>query len=121
MAYNGDALMLNELDSNIEFVVPQEGSNLWVDYFLILKSSKSKDLAYQFLDYINQPENAKRIASYAICATPNVGAEKLLPNEFKNDPLVYPPENVMLKMEIYRKLPARITKRRNGIVSRIYN
>ena len=121
MAYNGDALLLNEQDPNIEFVVPREGGNLWIDYFLILKTSKNKDVAYQFLNFVNQPENAKRIAEYASCATPNMGAEKLLSNEFKNNPLIYPPQNVLDKMEIYRKLPAKIVKRRNGIVTRIYN
>lgn len=121
MAYNGDALLLNELNPNIEFVVPREGGNLWVDYFLILKSSKNKEMAYRFLDFVNRPENAKRIAEYASCATPNVGAEKLLPSEFKNDPLIYPPKDVIDKMEIYKKLPARVTKKRNGIVTKIYN
>ncbi len=121
MAYNGDALLLNELDSNIQFVVPQEGGNLWVDYFLILKSSKNKNLAHQFLDFVNLPEVAKRTAEYANCATPNIGAEKLLSMDFKNNPLIYPPSDVLEKMEIYRKLPARITKRRNSIVTRIYN
>jgi len=121
MAYNGDALLLNEQNSNIKFVVPQEGGNLWVDYFLILKSSKNKKLAYQFLDFVNQPEIAGRVAEYASCATPNMGAEKLLPAEFKANPLIYPPQNVLDKMEIYKKLPARVTKRRNSIVTRIYN
>lgn len=121
MAYNGDALLLNELNPDIEFVVPREGGNLWVDYFLILKASKNKDMAYKFLDFVNQPEIAKRIAEYASCATPNVGADKLLPSEFRNDPLIYPPKDVMDKMEIYNKLPARVTKKRNGIVTKIYN
>ncbi len=121
MAYNGDALLLNEQNPNIRYVVPEEGSNLWVDYFLILKASKNKKLAYKFLNFVNQPENAKRIAEFASCATPNIGAERLLSAEFRSDPLIYPPKNVLDKMEIYERLPAHITKRRNSIVTKIYH
>jgi len=121
MAYNGDALLLHELDSNVEYVVPQEGGNLWVDYFLVLKAAENSSLAYKFLDFINQPEVAKRIAEYASCATPNLAAEKLLPVEFKKNNLIYPPQNVVNNMEIYERLPARVVKRRNSIVTSIYN
>ena len=43
---------------NIKFVVPKEGSDLWVDTMVIMKSSKNKEAAHAFINYILDPEVA---------------------------------------------------------------
>ncbi|MBU3983769.1 MAG: extracellular solute-binding protein [Proteobacteria bacterium] len=62
MVYNGDALMLQEFNKNIVFVFPEEGSNLWLDNLVIMESSPKKDLARAFINFLNEPENAARLA-----------------------------------------------------------
>ena len=113
--YSGDALTLQEINENITYVVPIEGSILWIDYLVVMAKSEKKKLSMDFINFLNEPENAAEHAEYMYYATPNAAAEKLLPQEFLNDPTIYPGKTVLEKCEIDTKLPARINKIRNSI------
>ena len=113
--YSGDAAALQEINENITFVVPSEGSILWVDYLVVMAKSDKKKLAMEFINFLNDPQNAAEHAEYMCYATPNAGAEKLLPKEFFADPLIDPTEDILEKCEIEKKLPARVYKSRNTI------
>ncbi|MGI9321319.1 MAG: polyamine ABC transporter substrate-binding protein, partial [Thiogranum sp.] len=118
MIYSGDALMVQEHHEEIDYVVPTEGGNIWVDYLVVLENSKNKELARAFLNFLNEPENAAQLAEFVYYATPNIGAEKLLPAEFLEDPVIYPSEAVLSKSEFYKPLPPRAMKKRNIAFSR---
>jgi spermidine/putrescine transport system substrate-binding protein len=121
MMYNGDVLMLKEHQADIEYVVPEEGSNLWVDYWTVMASSRRKALAYAFVDFLNDPEIAARNAQFVYYATPNKAAEAHLPPDYFEDPVIYPSPEVLARSEPYRKLPPRSQKLLNGIFSRLVN
>jgi len=121
MMYNGDALMIQDHHDEIAFVLPKEGSNIWVDYLSVLSASPNKSAANQFINFLNEPEIAARLAQFVYYATPNLAAEALLPAEFKNDPTLYPSKEVLGKSETYHRLSARAQKRRAAIFSRIMN
>lgn len=104
MLYSGDALVLKRYQPRIEFTVPSEGTTLWVDYWAVLASSQHQDLAWAFLNFINEPENAARQAQFVHYPTPNTAAEKLLPAEFLEDETVYPSEATLARSEFYAKL-----------------
>jgi spermidine/putrescine transport system substrate-binding protein len=118
MIYSGDALMVQEHHQEIGYVVPTEGGNIWVDYLVVLENSKNKALAWAFLNFLNEPENAAQLAEFVYYATPNKGAEKLLPAEFLEDPVIYPSQAVLSRSEFYKPLPARAMKNRNLAFSR---
>ena len=117
MVYSGDALMLHDVNDKIGYVVPEEGSEIWVDQMVVGSASQNKELAYKFLDFLNEPEIAARIAEFVYYATPNLAAEKLLPEEFLNDEVIYPPKAVLEKCEPFKRLPPRVTRFRNEIYS----
>lgn len=119
MAYSGDAMMLQEVDENIAYVVPEEGGNFWVDYMVVSKNSRHKDLAYQFIDFINEPAHAAQMAEYVYYATPNKAAEKLLPDDFLSDEVIYPSKDILDKSQAYTRLPPRVTRFRNEVFSRV--
>ncbi|MFW2367017.1 MAG: ABC transporter substrate-binding protein [Desulforhopalus sp.] len=119
VTYSGDALALQEINEDISYVVPSEGSILWVDYLAVMAKSDKKKLAMDFINFLNEPENAAAHAEYMYYATPNAAAEKLLPEDFLEDPVVYPVAAVMEKCEIEKKLPARINKKRNTIFTEV--
>ena len=121
MAYSGDALMIQEYNKNIEYIVPEEGGNLWVDYFAVLSSSTRKELAKAFINFINIPKNAARNAIFVHYATPNTAAKKLLPIEFLADSTIYPDDNVLKNSEFFAELPPKILKKRNTIFSNLIN
>lgn len=85
----------------------------------MLKGSTQQELAWAFIDFLNEPENAARLARYVNYATPNRAAEKLLSREFLQNPVIYPPPQILDKSEFYEQLPARASKRRNELFSRL--
>lgn len=120
MAYSGDALMVAEHEENIVYVLPEEGGNIWVDYFTVAKHARNPDLAYAFLDFINEPVNAAQMADYVYYATPNKAAEKLLDKDFLQDPIIYPTEESLENSEFYRVLSPRGQRLRDSAGSEIY-
>ena len=119
MFYSGDALMVKEHNDNIEYILPAEGTLIWVDHLVVMKSSKHKQFAWQFINFLNEPENAAQLAEYTYNSTPNVAAEKLLPAEYLEDPIIFPDKNALARSEFNLPLPPRIVKKRNRIVNQV--
>lgn len=120
MMYSGDALMVKEFNENLKFVLPDEGGSIWVDYWTIAAKSQHSDLAYQFLNYINQPTHAAQLAEYVYYPSPNKSAEAYLSDDFLNDSTIYPTEQSLSKSEFFYALPDRAQRRRNNITINLY-
>jgi spermidine/putrescine transport system substrate-binding protein len=110
MTYNGDALMLQEFNENLEYVIPEEGASLWMDFFIVMMSSDNKDAAYKFLDFINEPEIAARNAEYVYYATPNLAAKQHVSAEYLENPVIFPPEEVLARCESFEPLPGWVRR-----------
>ncbi len=121
LMYSGDALMVREHNEHIAYVVPDEGGNLWVDYLATLQSSPRKDLAAQFIDFLNRPTIAARNAEYVYYATPNLAAREHLPSGYFEDPVIFPPPDVLARSEVYRPLPPRTQRTFNMIYGELVN
>ncbi len=119
LMYNGDALVLQDSEAAIAYTVPGEGTNLWVDYLAILAHSGQKEAAAQFINFIHEPRNAARLSEFLMYATTNQAAEKLLPAEFRENPLVYPPPEVLERSEIARVLPPRSVRKCNMVFNQL--
>ena len=117
MSYSGDALALADLHPEIAYVLPEEGGNIWVDYLVVIESSRNKELAYRFINFLNEPDNASQLAEYVYYATPNKAAERLLPEEFLADSTISPDASMLSKSESYAPLPPRSVRNRNAIYS----
>lgn len=121
MFYSSDALMVKEFDDNITYIIPSEGTMIWIDHLVVMKSSKHKELAWQFINFLNEPVNAAQLAEWVHGATPNTAAAKLLPEEILQDTVIYPDIKILEKSEVNQPLPARIIKKRNRIVEETIN
>ncbi len=119
LAYNGDAIALNEKSDNIAFVVPEEGTNIWVDCIAVLSASKNKSMAWAFIDFINEPAIAASIASELYYASPNAEARKLTAPEMLANPLIYPPQAVLDKSEAVKPLQGRAAVYYNAQYSKL--
>ena len=117
--YNGDTLMVQEHNENIAYVLPKEGSLIWIDYLSIMRESKNKKEVRQFIDFLNEPEIAAQLADYLYFATPNMAAKALMSKEYLEHPVIYPSGDALQKSELLEKLPARANKRRESVMSRI--
>ncbi len=119
IAYGGDALNVAEHDDRIRYVIPDEGGNIWVDYFALAANTNNTRLAMQFLNFINQPENAAINAEAMYLATANTGAHQFLPEAILKDPVIYPDTSLLEKSELYRPLSPQAYRTRATLFSRI--
>lgn len=121
LAYSGDALMVQEHHHEIAYVVPEGGSNLWVDYLTVFHNSPRRDLAIKFVDFLNQPEIAARNAEFVYYATPNQAALKFVSEEYKENQTINPMPSVINRSEIYQELAPRSQKIVNSIFADLVN
>ncbi|MFQ3621438.1 MAG: spermidine/putrescine ABC transporter substrate-binding protein, partial [Spirochaetales bacterium] len=101
MVWSGDAVTTREQNPDLEFVIPKEGTNLWIDALVIPKNAEHKEEALLFIDFLNRPEIAKRNAEFIGYATPNRKAFELLPQEVRENPVAYPPAEILQKCQVY--------------------
>ncbi|WP_324752740.1 spermidine/putrescine ABC transporter substrate-binding protein [Roseovarius sp. Pro17] len=69
-------------NADIKYVIPSEGSDLWVDTMVILKNSEHKDAAYAFVDFILDPTNHGWAAENILYKVPNKPAMEALSEDF---------------------------------------
>jgi len=59
LAWSGDAMYAMEQNADLAYFVPEEGSNIWSDNWVIPKSAVNKNAAYWFINFMLKPESAK--------------------------------------------------------------
>jgi spermidine/putrescine transport system substrate-binding protein len=101
MSWSGDAVAVREQNPDLHYVIPREGTNLWVDSMVIPKNSEHKKEALLFIDFMNQPEIAKKNVEYIGYATPNTAAYELLDEEIRNDPTAYPSDEALARGDVF--------------------
>lgn len=110
MMYSGTVQIMQRLDNRIKYVVPKEGGSIWVDYLVVSSKSKNKQAAWDFIEFINEPEHATQLAYYLYYATTNKGALALLDQNFLDNETIYPDPKALEKSEILQPLLSRRQK-----------
>ncbi|WP_312644447.1 spermidine/putrescine ABC transporter substrate-binding protein [Hydrogenoanaerobacterium sp.] len=113
--YAGDALTMMAENEDLEFVVPNEGTNKFVDSICIPKGSKNKEAAEMYINFLCEPEVAAANIEYIGYSTPNTAAFELLDEETRNNPICYPPEEIMEKAEFFYDLPQNISAQMDAL------
>ncbi len=107
--YAGDAITMMDENPDLAFVVPQEGTNKFVDSICIPKGSKQKEAAEMYINFLCEPEVAAANIEYIGYSTPNLAAYELLDEETQNNPVIYPPAEIMAKAEFFYDLPPEVS------------
>jgi len=96
IGWSGDAVQLALDDPAIKFRIPDEGCILWSDDMIIPVGAENPSAAYEFMNYVYEPENAAQIAAYVNYTTPVEGVrevyEKQGEKELANNELIFPSE-----------------------------
>ena len=103
--YAGDIAVMMTNNDNLDYVLPEEGSNLFIDSMCIPKTTKHKELAEKFINYMLEAEVAKANAEYLGYSTPNQAAYDLLDDDIKNNKLIYPSDDYLNKCYTFANLP----------------
>lgn len=102
--WNGDFLLAMEDNENIVYVTPKEGGVVFVDNLCIPASAtpEQKRAGEMFINFLLEPEVAARNSEFIYYASPNQAAEEFLPAEFLSDRSIYPPAEVLEKLQYLR-------------------
>ncbi len=124
LAYGGDQYAVNELQNNQslwKYIIPAEGTVLWVDCLAITASSKQQQKALDFINYLSTPAISAQNAEDLYYATPNDDAMKLLSEEFRNDSEIFPEHELLRKSGLYEVLSNDNIRQRLRITNAIIN
>lgn len=95
--YAGDALTILEENDSLNFVVPDSGTNLFVDAMCIPANAKQKDAAEMYINFMCEPDIAYANIDYICYSTPHQAAFDMLDEEVQNNPISYPDEELISK------------------------
>lgn len=104
LVYSGEAPYATEYNDDLAYVVPKEGSNVWVDSWAVTKDCKNTENAEKFLNYLLRVDISKISFEYNHYGTPNKKLAEILPAKYTEDPALFPPSDVLDNCEIFRSL-----------------
>lgn len=108
--YAGDAASMVKNNPNIGFVIPKNGTNRFVDSMCIPKSSKHKEMAEKYINFMCSTEVALANVKKTGYSTPHTEAFKYLDYDIKNNKIFYPDYEIIENSQIFTNEPDRINK-----------
>ena len=117
--YSGEMLYIQQevadlgLDYSLEYVIPEEGTNLWLDSWVIPANAPNKENAEKWINFLCRPDIAKKNFEYITYPTPNKGAFDLLDSDLQNNKAVFPDTDSLKNCEVFQYL--------GTVVDSIYN
>jgi len=104
LTWSGQAADMMSENEDLDFAVPEEGSNLWFDNMVIPKTSKNIDGAHVFINFMLSAKSGAQNADYVGYSTPNIAAMDLMDEEVVTDERYYPSEEQRDTLEVYKNL-----------------
>lgn len=103
--YSGEALYTKSENPDLEYVIPKEGSNIWMDGWVIPKNSKNKENAEKFIDFLCRPDIAKMNFDYITYSIPNEAGRALIEDEsIRESPIAFPDISTLGNCESFQYL-----------------
>ena len=100
--YSGEAIYTKYENSDLEYVIPEEGTNVWIDSWVILKNAPHKENAEKFIDFMCRSDVALKNFEYITYSTPNEAAKALIEDEeIRNSPIAFPDLTQYDNLETY--------------------
>ena len=103
--YYGDFLTMQEINPDLAFCLPEEGTNLYVDAMCIPKNAENKENAEAFINYMCSTAAGLKNCEEIWYSTPLLSVREELDEETANDPYAYPDETVLAQCESFKNLP----------------
>lgn len=103
--YSGEAIYTKRENENLEYVVPKEGSNVWIDGWVIPKNAQNKENAEKWINFMCREDIALKNFEYITYSTPNKAARELIEDEdIKNSEVAFPSEEVLKRCSTFHYL-----------------
>lgn len=106
VVYSGEAYLGQEYNPDLAYVVPKEGSNIWLDCWAVTKDCKNPEAAQKFLDFLCREDIAMMNFEYIYFSTPNEAVIDALDDEMRNNPALVPDDSKLENCEVCRETDA---------------
>lgn len=104
--YYGDFLTMKEINPDLAFCLPEEGTNLYVDAMCIPKNAENKENAEIFINYMCSTAAGLKNCEEIWYSSPLLSVREELDPEVSGDPYAYPDESILSNCESFKNLPA---------------
>lgn len=111
VGYSGDILAETDGDDDLAYIIPDEGAAMWIDIMSIPANTQNTDLAYRFIRFMMQAQVAARNSNYLAYPTAMESALAYVDKEILDSPVVYPPVDVLRKLEAMKPLEKKTNSR----------
>ena len=104
LVWSGDAQYAIDLNPDLAYVVPSEGSNIWVDAMIIPKGAKNKENAEKFIDFMCRPDVAQLNCEEIWYSSPNTGAIELMGADYTDNLTMNPTQDIVDRCEFFNDI-----------------
>ena len=98
IVFNGEAAVAIDEDSTLQYVIPKEGSFMWLDAMTLSSKAPNVEGAYAFMNYILDGQAGAQLAKFVFYATPNKAALEVIDQDFKENRVINPTESEIKRM-----------------------
>ena len=103
--YSGEAIYTQRENPDLEYVIPKEGTNVWIDSWVIPKNAPNKENGEKFIDFMCRPEIALMNFEYITYSTPNEAARELIEDDdIRNSTIAFPDLSQYPNLETFQYL-----------------
>jgi len=114
MIWSGEVIQAQKENPDIHYIYPEEGAVFWIDSFAIPANSKNVKEAHRFIDFMVGLEVASQSVEELGYATVNMLARMNLPEAIRDNPIIFPSDDLVAKGEFQTDLVPEATQLLNG-------
>ena len=102
--WSGDAQYAIDLNPDLAYSIPSEGSNIWIDAMVIPKNAQNMDNALKFIDFLCRPDIAQKNCEAIWYSSPNSGAIELMGEDYTENPVMNPTDEEVARCEFFHDI-----------------
>lgn len=106
--YNGDILMGQSEAPAIRYVLPREGSIIWTDNLAIPAGAPNPYTGEVFINFLLDAQNGAILSNFTHYASPNKASLPYLDEKIRNNPDIYPPDEVLRKLQFIEDIGEKV-------------
>jgi len=118
--YSGEAIYTQRENPDLAYVIPEEGSNIFIDAWVIVKDAPNKENAEEFLNFLCRPDIALMNFEYITYSTPNLAAQELIEDEdIRNSRIAFPTAEDVANLETFHYLGEEVDQLYHQLWNRV--
>lgn len=119
MAWDTGGWKLNDDNADITFVAPASGALGWIDTFVLPAKGQADDVAYEWINFVMQPEIAAMITAAAGNFTASAGADAFAEEGLKAKYQASFPQEAIDNIKWYPPVPAGLEAIEGEVLDRV--